>query len=78
MSRLWDLQAVYLAEVFTLYRSRRPSSRFSQRFEDLLSGVSETRTELSPNLTLTTPLASGRFRQLVLDETSRGHLRIER
>ncbi|KAI9718654.1 MAG: hypothetical protein M1828_006662 [Chrysothrix sp. TS-e1954] len=39
MSRLWDLQAVFLAEAFSLYCSRRPSTRFSPRFEGLLAGL---------------------------------------
>lgn len=39
LSRLWDLQATFLAEAFSLYCSRRPSSHFSPRFEDLLAGV---------------------------------------
>lgn len=38
-SRLCDLQAVFLHEVFSVFCSRRPCSRFSQRFEDLLTGV---------------------------------------
>jgi len=40
MSRMWDLQITFLAEAFSLYRSRRPLVRFSQRFEDLCTGVS--------------------------------------
>ena len=44
MSRLWDLQAVFLSEAFSLYCSRRPSRHFSQRFEDLLAGVSPTQS----------------------------------
>lgn len=39
-SRLWDLQAVFLFEAFSVYCSRRPHGRFSQRFEELLVGVS--------------------------------------
>ena len=38
-SRLWDLQAVFLFEALSVYCSRRPHGRFSQRFEDLLGGL---------------------------------------
>ena len=42
-SRLWDLQATFLFEAFSVYCSRRPHSRFSQRFEDLLVGLHSDR-----------------------------------
>ncbi|KAL9083302.1 MAG: hypothetical protein Q9159_005865 [Coniocarpon cinnabarinum] len=48
-SRLCDLQATFLFEAFSVYCSRRPHSRFSQRFEDLLVGLHADRDNASYN-----------------------------
>ena len=52
-SRLWDLQATFLFEAFSVYCSRRPHSRFSQRFEELVQDLRSDRD----NAFYSTPLS---------------------